>query len=243
MVSICTFLGKILNCRHCLLYFYFSILTLHCSHIHWYERLFPLGVNGTIDTASIVNNNTYYTNPGVSLTHIINGMAGNIESHSTLSSDESILNITAVLDQVHYGFSKLTIHNCSALTWKFIRGDDGSVGDELTLLKHGNTCGSGATSTTSSTSTATSSSATSGTESATTTSSATGTVTSSSATSGTVTSSVGSSATSGIVTVTTEIVTSYTTYCPGATTFTQGSHTYTVTEVSFCLSETFFGSD
>jgi len=29
------------------------------GHIHWYERMYPLGTNGTIDTASIVNNNTY----------------------------------------------------------------------------------------------------------------------------------------------------------------------------------------
>ena len=79
------------------------------------------------------------------MTHLINGAAGNLESHSTLDKDEPILNITVVLDQVNYGFSKLTIHNCSALTWQFIHGEDGSIGDELTLLKHFNgTCGSGA---------------------------------------------------------------------------------------------------
>lgn len=77
------------------------------------------------------------------MTHIINGMAGNIESHSTLSEGEAIANITAILDQTHYGFSKLTVHNASALTWTFIRGDDGSVGDELTLLKHSNSSSGG----------------------------------------------------------------------------------------------------
>jgi acid phosphatase len=69
------------------------------------------------------------------MTHLINGMAGNIESHSTLSSSESILNITAVLDQEHYGFSKLTVVDAKTLKWAFIRGDGGSLGDELTLLK------------------------------------------------------------------------------------------------------------
>jgi hypothetical protein len=76
--------------------------------------------------------------------HIINGAAGNIESHSTLDPGQSILNITAVLDQTHYGFGKLTIHNCSTLTWQYVKGDDGSIGDEVTLLKKFNgTCGSG----------------------------------------------------------------------------------------------------
>ncbi|RDW57066.1 purple acid phosphatase-3 [Coleophoma cylindrospora] len=128
------------------------------GHIHWYERLFPLGVNGTIDQASIINNNTYYTNPGNSMTHLINGMAGNIESHSTLSEGEGILNITAVLDQVHYGFSKLTVLNSTALKWTTIRGSDGSVMDELMLLKRAS---SNATTGTSPSGTAPSSSATS----------------------------------------------------------------------------------
>ena len=105
------------------------------SHIHWYERLFPLGANQTIDTSSIVNNNTFYTNPGKSMTHIINGMAGNIESHSVLDPGQSPLNITTVLDFEHYGFSKLKVVDATTLKWSYIRGEDGSVGDEFTLLK------------------------------------------------------------------------------------------------------------
>jgi Iron/zinc purple acid phosphatase-like protein C len=67
------------------------------------------------------------------MTHIINGMAGNIESHSELSG--GILNITAVLDTNHYGFSKLTVLNATALRFQFVLGNDGSIGDELLLLK------------------------------------------------------------------------------------------------------------
>jgi hypothetical protein len=104
------------------------------GHIHWYERLLPLGTNGTIDASSIVNNNTYYTGTGKSLTHIINGMAGNIESHSTLGS-APLLNITTVLNQKDYGFSKLTFHNATAATWQFVKGDGTGFGDELTMLK------------------------------------------------------------------------------------------------------------
>lgn len=68
------------------------------------------------------------------MTHLINGMAGNIESHSILDPGEATLNITAVLDDSHYGFSKLTVLNATALKWAFVRGD-GSSGDELMLLK------------------------------------------------------------------------------------------------------------
>jgi hypothetical protein len=94
-----------------------------------------------------VNNNTYYANPGQSLTHIINGMAGNIESHSTLSGNQSPLNITCVLDQSHYGFSKLTVHNETVLTWSFVKGSDGSSGDDFTLIKRGSGSGNGTSST------------------------------------------------------------------------------------------------
>ncbi|KAF2724618.1 acid phosphatase [Polychaeton citri CBS 116435] len=117
------------------LFLEYKIDAYFAGHIHWYERLWPLGKNGTIDSASIVNNHTYLTNPGKSITYITNGMAGNIESHSTLDSGRSPLNITAVLDQKHYGFSKLTFHNASAFTWQMIRGDGHGIRDELTLLK------------------------------------------------------------------------------------------------------------
>jgi len=62
-------------------------------------------------------------------------MAGNIESHSTLDPGQSPLNITAVLNQRDYGFSKLTI-NADSATWEFVKGADGSAGDKLTLLKN-----------------------------------------------------------------------------------------------------------
>jgi acid phosphatase len=104
------------------------------GHIHWYERLYPLERNGDIDEDSIVNKNTYKTNPGKSMTHIINGMAGNIESHSELDGDPR-LNITAVLDKTHYGFSKLTVHSKTKLTWQMVRGDGQGIRDELTLVK------------------------------------------------------------------------------------------------------------
>jgi hypothetical protein len=125
----------------------------YLRHIHWYERLWPITGNGSIDKSSIVNNNTYFTNPGVSMTHIINGAAGNLESHSTLDPGDSPLNITAVLDFEHYGFTKLRVLNATALSMSYIMGDDGSVRDELTVLKRGSPPGSNSTASTSATGT------------------------------------------------------------------------------------------
>lgn len=93
--------------------------------------------SGSIDKDSIINNNTYYTNRGVSMTHIINGAAGNIESHSTLDKDKKPLKITAFLDFEHFGFIKLKVFNATTLSFSYIEGDDGSVRDELTLIKRG----------------------------------------------------------------------------------------------------------
>jgi hypothetical protein len=105
------------------------------GHIHWYERLYPMTASGSADMDSVINDNTYMTNPGTSMGHIINGMAGNIESHTVLSSGESQASYTAVLDQVNYGFNKLTVYNSTAIQFEFIAGDNGSVGDNLWLLK------------------------------------------------------------------------------------------------------------
>jgi hypothetical protein len=105
------------------------------GHIHWYERLFPLTGTGQIDTASIKDNNTYYANPGKSMTHIINGAAGNIESHSVLDPGKAILNITVVLDQEHYGFIKMKVWNEKKLEFAYIQGVDGATRDKVTILK------------------------------------------------------------------------------------------------------------
>ncbi|KAL3472038.1 Metallo-dependent phosphatase-like protein [Aspergillus californicus] len=105
------------------------------GHIHWYERMWPMAQNGTIDSASIINNHTYHANTGTSITHLVNGMAGNIESHSEFDAGEGLTPITALLDKTHYGFSKLTVISETVVKWEFIRGDDGSVGDYLTLIK------------------------------------------------------------------------------------------------------------
>ena len=102
------------------------------GHIHWYERIFPMN-NLTIVHDDIVNNNTYNTGTCNSLTTIVNGMAGNVESHSSINPNKTV-DYTAVLNQYNFGFSTLTIHNDFVATWEYIKGVDGSVGDTLTML-------------------------------------------------------------------------------------------------------------
>jgi acid phosphatase len=104
------------------------------GHIHWYERLWPMGRNGTVDHSAVRDNHTYIAQPG-SITHLINGAAGNLESHSILRNGETQLPITAALDTTNYGFNKLTVFNATACLWEFVRGSDGSIGDWVYLVK------------------------------------------------------------------------------------------------------------
>ena len=91
--------------------------------------------NGTIVWDSVINDNTYHVGDGKSIAHLVNGQAGNIESHSTLTPKEPVLNLTNVLNYADYGFSKLTVVNETLATWEFIKGADGSVGDTLYMTK------------------------------------------------------------------------------------------------------------
>jgi hypothetical protein len=104
------------------------------GHIHWYERIFPVIANSTIDYASIVNNHTFKTNTGKSMMHIINGEAGNSENHSQLDG-APVLNVTAYLDMFNYGFTKIHVVNATSSYIEFIKGADGSVGDYVYLTK------------------------------------------------------------------------------------------------------------
>ena len=66
--------------------------------------------------------------------HLINGQAGNIESHSVF--DEGKLSpVTAILDHTSYGFSKLSVMNSTHSLWEFVKGQDGSIGDYLWIVK------------------------------------------------------------------------------------------------------------
>ncbi|KAF5556916.1 acid phosphatase [Fusarium mexicanum] len=109
------------------------------GHVHWYERLKPIR-NCVVDKKAIRNdsekNGTYVVNPGYSMVHLINGAAGNIESHATINTSWPLPDITAHRNLTSFGFSKLTVYNATTLAWQFIQGHDGQVGDDLTVLKN-----------------------------------------------------------------------------------------------------------
>lgn len=117
------------------LFLEYGVDVYHSGHIHYYERLLPLGLNATIDYDSIVNNHTYYTNNGESMTYIISGQAGNVESHSTLDDGESPKPYSVMLDVTHYGFLKVHVYNETTTYIQVINGADGEVEDYLWLLK------------------------------------------------------------------------------------------------------------
>ncbi|GAA5979963.1 hypothetical protein JCM10908_001482 [Rhodotorula pacifica] len=81
--------------------------------------------------------NTFVANKD-SLIHFIEGNAGNVESHSTRGPNEPILNTTAVLNEVDYGFGSLKIYNKTTASYTFVKGADGSVGDYVTIIKPSN---------------------------------------------------------------------------------------------------------
>lgn len=123
--------GKLRNAFEPILLKY-NVDAYFAGHIHWYERIWPMN-NLSIVASDIINNNSYHTGTGKSLTTLVNGMAGNIESHSSIAPNAT-LNYTAVLNQYDFGFSTLTIHNDSVATWSYIKGIDGAVGDSLTMI-------------------------------------------------------------------------------------------------------------
>lgn len=93
--------------------------------------------NGQVDHAAVKDDHTYVASQD-SLIHFTEGNAGNIESHSTRGPDEPILNTTAVLNEVDFGFASLKIHNRTTATYTFVKGVDGSVGDYVTMIKPSN---------------------------------------------------------------------------------------------------------
>jgi hypothetical protein len=72
------------------------------------------------------------------MTHINNGIAGNIERHSTIDAGKIASNITADLKFEHYSFCKLQVINETTPTFTSVRGS-GTVGDEVMLLKKSST--------------------------------------------------------------------------------------------------------
>jgi acid phosphatase len=95
------------------------------GHVHWYERLYAI-VDG-----KVTNKDYTALSPGDGPVHLVNGAAGNVEGHSTGSQGD----LSAFLDDSHYGYSILRVDNASTLNWQFFNADDRSLIDQVTIVR------------------------------------------------------------------------------------------------------------
>jgi len=93
------------------------------GHVHWYERLWPLGPGGNITQEN-------YDNPPVPI-YFVNGAAGNVEGHTTGKAKP----MTAYVDDKDYGYSRATVYNSTTLLWQFFHASDNTLGDQVTIYK------------------------------------------------------------------------------------------------------------
>lgn len=89
------------------------------GHIHWYERIYPIG-NSVVNNKAVINNNTYSTGTGQSIVHLTNGAAGNVENHSTINTTQINNTLTYKLDQTNYGPSFVEVLNATTLVYNFV---------------------------------------------------------------------------------------------------------------------------
>lgn len=104
------------------------------GHIHYYERMLPLGKNYTLIHDAVKDEHTYVAKKG-SVAHIVNGQAGQLEGPSVLKPGQAHANYSAFLDEKNWGFGKINVYNASVLGFEFVRATDGSLGDYLWLVK------------------------------------------------------------------------------------------------------------
>lgn len=95
-----------------------------CGHVHSYEAIYPV-LNGTNVQQSYEN--APYT------AYVITGAAGNTEGLTEYSGPP--LQPWERRNISEWGISTMVLHNESALTFNFRKGEDGSVLDEWTLTK------------------------------------------------------------------------------------------------------------
>jgi len=102
----------------------FSVDLVLAGHSHVYERSAPVFQN--VSDPKELNNPKFPW-------YIVNGAAGHYDGLDTLPS---VLNpFSRAAFDTHYGWSRLTFHNCTHLTQEFVSSADGSVLDSATLSK------------------------------------------------------------------------------------------------------------
>ena len=95
------------------------------GHVHWYERMYPLSFNGTVDQTDYVD----ATKP----IYILSASAGNVEGLTPWP--EKVENYTAFLDTTHFGLGLLSVVNATHLDWNFYDSATHDVLDSVTIVK------------------------------------------------------------------------------------------------------------
>ena len=102
----------------------FSVDLVLAGHVHAYERIAPIFQNVT--DPNELNNPRFPW-------YIVTGAAGHYDGLDTLNSPLAPYSRAAF--DTHYGWSRLTFHNCTHLTQDFVSSADGSILDTATLFK------------------------------------------------------------------------------------------------------------
>lgn len=102
----------------------FSVDLVLAGHSHVYERSAPVFKN--VSDPNELNNPKFPW-------YIVNGAAGHYDGLDVL---DTVLNpFSRAAFDTHYGWSRLTFHNCTHLTQDFVSSADGSILDSATLFK------------------------------------------------------------------------------------------------------------
>ena len=88
------------------------------AHVHAYERLTGI-YNGAVNFSAT--------------SYITNGAAGNKEGHQHLSGNAP--KYVSHRNSQDFGFGLLSVHNVTALSWQFIRSEDGGIDDHAWITK------------------------------------------------------------------------------------------------------------
>jgi len=93
------------------------------AHVHWYERLYPVDINGT----KVAND--YTNSPG--LIHITNGAGGGPEG---LAKIKKVLPASAKI-VTEYGYTKLQVTNGSYIRVSFFSADSNQELDSVDIVR------------------------------------------------------------------------------------------------------------
>jgi hypothetical protein len=122
--------GQCLTCQTAFeeLFVRYNVDIYVSGHYHVYERLTPVGLNGTIDPAGLDNPSSPW--------YIINGIGGHYGGLHPFKQADPYRIYGLDINNATYGWSRLTFHNKTHLTHEFVNSSSNAVLDRTTLFKN-----------------------------------------------------------------------------------------------------------